>query len=313
MLYSLGLYPLINRPTRITTTPAPLIDNIFTSELENKINSGLLVHAISDHLQVFALRHCTAKHNISECSKKCIRHLSNENISALTYDLMEHSWRTVVGNENANTAYDNFIDDFAKMYNKHCPVSTVQPKVSQTSLHKTWFTKGLKMHLSRKITCIKHFYHPYQLSQKPDINLIKNKLTSILISSKKQYYSGLLAKKKNDMAGTWKVLKTIMGTPRFGRNYPDHFVNNNVTISIKKDIADMFYNYFTNSSPELSKDITVPTNASIYDYLGNRYNQNLFLTPVSEEVIRTGNTWECKTSKDCNNISMFWLKKLLIT
>ena len=134
VFYSLGLYPLINRPTRITTTSATLIDNIFTSELENKIDSGLLVHDISDHLPVFALCHCTAKHNISECSNKCIRHLSNDNISALTHDLMEHSWRTVIGNGNANIA-----------------------KVSLTSLHKPWFPKGQKMHVSRKITCIKHF------------------------------------------------------------------------------------------------------------------------------------------------------------
>ena len=85
-----------------------------------------------------------------------------------------------------------------------------------------------------------------------------------------------------------------MGTPRFGMDYPDHLVNNNVNNnSNKKDIANM------------SKDIKIPTNASIYDYLGNRYNQNLFLTPVSEEeVIRTVNTWECKTSTDCDDINM---------
>ena len=110
----------------------------------------------------------------------------------------------------------------------------------------------------------------------------------------------------------WKVLKTVMGTPRFMRDYPDHFVNNNVTISNKKDIANKFNNYFTNISPELSTDITVPTNASIYDYLRNRNNQNVFLTPVSEEeVIRTVNTWECKTSTDCDDIRMLLVKKVI--
>ena len=67
-MYSLGVYPLINRATTITTTSATSIDNIVTSELENKIDSGLLVHAIRDHLP--ALCHCTATHNISECSNK---------------------------------------------------------------------------------------------------------------------------------------------------------------------------------------------------------------------------------------------------
>ena len=76
----------------------------------------------------------------------------------------------------------------------------------------------------------------------------------------------------------------------------------------------MFNNYFTNTGPELSKDITVPTNASIYDYLGNRINQNLFLTPVSEEeIIPTVNTWECKTSTDSDDISMLLVKKSYLT
>ena len=87
-----------------------------------------------------------------------------------------------------------------------------------------------------------------------------------------------------------------------------------LTISNKKDIVNMFNNYFTNIGPELSKDITVPTNAFIYDYLGNRNNQNLFLTTVSEEeIIRTVNTWECKTSTDSGDISMVLVKKKLLT
>ena len=35
MLYSLGLYPLIDRPSRITSNSATLIDNIFTNELQH--------------------------------------------------------------------------------------------------------------------------------------------------------------------------------------------------------------------------------------------------------------------------------------
>ena len=67
-----------------------------------------------------------------------------------------------------------------------------------------------------------------------------------------------------------------MGNTRFESEHPDHFVNNiNVNTSNKNDIANMFNNYFTNIGLELSKDIMVPKNASIYDYLGNRKNQNL--------------------------------------
>lgn len=40
-MYSLGLIPTILKPSRITTTSATLIDNIFTNIMDSKITSGL--------------------------------------------------------------------------------------------------------------------------------------------------------------------------------------------------------------------------------------------------------------------------------
>ena len=50
-MFSLGLYPHIDKPTRITAYSATLIDNMFTNEVYNTISSGLLLNYISDHLQ----------------------------------------------------------------------------------------------------------------------------------------------------------------------------------------------------------------------------------------------------------------------
>ena len=55
LMYSLGLYPLIDKPTRITDISATLIDNIFTNEMRNNITCGILFNDISDHLPIFAL------------------------------------------------------------------------------------------------------------------------------------------------------------------------------------------------------------------------------------------------------------------
>ena len=54
-MYSIGLYPLIDKLSRITQYSATLIDNIFTNELTNQIISGLLINDISDHLPIFYL------------------------------------------------------------------------------------------------------------------------------------------------------------------------------------------------------------------------------------------------------------------
>ena len=55
-------FPLITRPTRITSNTATLIDNIFTNNIDDQFYSGLLFTHISDHLPIFCVNHdyCSA-------------------------------------------------------------------------------------------------------------------------------------------------------------------------------------------------------------------------------------------------------------
>ena len=50
MMYSNTFFPLITRPTRITSHSATLIDNISQNSLETNLLSSLLFTDISDHL-----------------------------------------------------------------------------------------------------------------------------------------------------------------------------------------------------------------------------------------------------------------------
>ena len=87
-MFSLGLYPLIDKPTRITAYSATLIDNIFTNELGSTISSGLIINDISDHLPIFAI--CKYKDVQRTLSPKfrLIRKTSDSCIAALKDDLL---------------------------------------------------------------------------------------------------------------------------------------------------------------------------------------------------------------------------------
>ena len=54
-MFSSSFYPLISRPTRITSTSATLIDNIFVNSFEDNFTTGLLLTDISDHLPIFQI------------------------------------------------------------------------------------------------------------------------------------------------------------------------------------------------------------------------------------------------------------------
>ena len=70
-MYSLGLYPLIDKPIRITDISATLIDNIFTNELRHHLTSGILINDISDHLPIFAI----CEYKINRNVKKEVNHV----------------------------------------------------------------------------------------------------------------------------------------------------------------------------------------------------------------------------------------------
>ena len=57
MLSSNHLYPLINRPTRITKSSETLIDNIYCNmpNISNTMEAGLLHAIISDHNGMFCI------------------------------------------------------------------------------------------------------------------------------------------------------------------------------------------------------------------------------------------------------------------
>ena len=54
-LFSCGLYPVINKPSRITEDSATLIDNFFINTVNCNVKSGLLINDISDHLPIFVI------------------------------------------------------------------------------------------------------------------------------------------------------------------------------------------------------------------------------------------------------------------
>ena len=57
IMYSLGLFPLIDKPTRITDSSTTLIDNIFTHELRFNLICGIMFKDIILHIIVIYYSH----------------------------------------------------------------------------------------------------------------------------------------------------------------------------------------------------------------------------------------------------------------
>ena len=64
-MYSIGLFPRITKPSRITRTSATLIDNIYSNIMDATVG-GLFIQDISDHLPIFTTFHHYPKGNLEK-------------------------------------------------------------------------------------------------------------------------------------------------------------------------------------------------------------------------------------------------------
>ena len=299
-MYGLGLYPLIDRPSRIPTHSCTLIDNIFTNQMNYSIRSGLLMNDITDHLPIFALCNYEIENKKSD-PVKYVRNLKNENVSLLIESLSQEMWNNVLQSDDVNVAYINFIETFSKLYNLHCPVKKAHAK---GIYKKPWITNGLKNACRKKNGLYRSFLRERTHTSEYRYKTYKNKLTSVLRLAEKAYYSKMLLEKRGNIKETWAILNTVLGKQRKSVNYPTHLMQRDIHITSKENMANEFNTFCTNVGPNLANDITEPDeNISIYDYLGESIEQSLFMRPVDEEeVITTVTGCTKKRSSDFEDI-----------
>ena len=107
-LYSLGLHPLIARPTKVTSHSTNLIDNIFTTDVVHEIQSGLLINDMSDHLPIFQITEYAEK-NKNELFYSKKRVVNEKAIDAIRHDLLNTDWNLIEDSEDVNLMYNTFM------------------------------------------------------------------------------------------------------------------------------------------------------------------------------------------------------------
>ena len=124
-MFSYGFLPMINRPTRITTTSATIIDNIFCRFDSEERISGILVSDISDYYPVFAI--CTSKKVQMQDSEYIYKRVYNPvNYQHFFSCLQNVEWSTVIASNECQCAYTKFHDLFQSCFEKSFPTKKIK-------------------------------------------------------------------------------------------------------------------------------------------------------------------------------------------
>ena len=318
LMYSLGLTPVVNKPTRITEHSSTLIDNIFLNEVVNSNTSGVLIADVSDHLPIFTIINGEnvqrkVDHNVKS---KHIRVINENTITSLKADLCKENWKNVYEAGDVNQAYEYFLYTFNSLFDKHCTATKTEDKCysENNDGEKMWITKGVKNACLKKNKLYKEFLKSRTPESHQRYKRYRNKLNDVIRQCKREYYESLLSRQQNNVKGTWKILNEIIRKKGNVSNIPESFVDSKDghVINDKKEICDTFNKFFTNIGPDLASKIPVHKNMSVYQYMDKPNDNAMFLEPVTEqEILKIVCNLKSKMSTDFNGISMLLIKNVV--
>jgi len=188
--------------TRVYSSTATLIDNIFANKYCGKITSGNIISDISDHYSQFCLTEFSCETDFPKMTM--IRDFSRFSEEDFYLELVQVDWESIFerAQGNIDIASSKIYNKLNKLVNKHAPLKPLSKRKLKQSL-KPWITKGLLKSIKIKNA----------LFVKGNIDKCKsyrNKITTLIRQSKKFYYHTYFTQHMNDMKKTWTGISEIM-------------------------------------------------------------------------------------------------------
>ena len=251
LMYSHSLFPVITKPTRVTSKSATLIDNIFTNNIfhADKVLTGILHSDITDHYPIFHISHDHLSYSENHYIKRRIS--SPDNIMKFSNTLNEHNWDHVLSNEDPQSAYSAFMKDYVDIYNSCFPIKNI--KIGYKT-RKPWLSEGLKKSIKTK----NKMYHKHRKSGNKKHECLykqyRNRLNGLLFIAEKEHYEKLLNDYKNNLKKSWNVLKEVINKKKTKHSCSRFLINDAVNTN-KTDISNAFNSFFINVGPSLASKI----------------------------------------------------------
>ena len=150
-MFQHSFIPLINKPTRITTTTATVIDNIYSNDIlgTNYQTHGIIYTDISDHLPIFLL---TKQINDTKVDTVIETRIYNEQATTTFKESIDQiTWDEIYASKNPQESYSKFLNEILFVYNKSFPLikKTIRAKNISHGL-----LRDLDIPLEPKTNCI---------------------------------------------------------------------------------------------------------------------------------------------------------------
>ena len=197
------------------------------------------------------------------------RTINNVNLTKFNECLLNVDWNDVLRSTDADTAYNVFLKTFLSHYEIFFPKKKIQ--IKSKNLASPWITKGIVKSSKKKQKLYEKFLKRKTPRNEDNYKNYKRLFESVKLKSKANYYKESLDKYQHNIKKTWDVIKEVIGnTKSKSHTLPKRIVVNNIEITEKKAIAELFNKYFVNVGPNLA-NLIPRSNKKCESFLSGNY------------------------------------------
>jgi hypothetical protein len=302
-----GFNNLINIPTRVTPLTSTCIDHAFTNLESHFVRCGTIHSDVTDHYPIF-----TEIINLRLLYKPAqtirIRNFKKLNEENFLHEIHNFDWTNSVTHPSipCETAFEKFIEEFNNICDKHAPVKIIKLDPSNRKVcKKPWITPGLLRCINKKRRLFRKCQRcPFSSSIKNDYTKYRNKLTTILRETKRDYFSkkAMFASNNNK----WHTINTLMCNNSGKKSIPTEVEQDGQIISGDVQIANAFNKFFTSIGPKLNSNFQ---NQAQSEAIGSYTETHFNLEAVSEAtVLEFLNMLDANKAAGIDNVSPKLLK-----
>ena len=308
-LYELfSLKQLIKEPTRVTLNTSTIIDHIATTCVRNIVDSGVLEVSLSDHYLVYCIR----KFNGAvEKGHKMIktRKMKNFNEDAFLADVSGICWEHMLTEtDDINILVNHWSTLFSLIIEKHAPMTEM--RVSEK--YCPWIDRNLKDLIRTRDKLKKAAVSSKSPLLLDSYRQVRNKVNSLNIQLKKEYYTNRISACEGNMKETWKTVNELRNKRSKSSNI-DCLKDSGREIVHKNGISNAMNSFFCSIGQDLADKIDpVPNPLLSGDFEVNKNQAKFSFKTIGVQKIRAAFA-KVKTAKSfgTDNISSYFLKLAL--
>ena len=282
LLNAHGLLPFIIQPTRVVSNQIPsLIDNIFSNNISDAVQSGNIFLTLSEHFSQFA----SVNRGQIDVKKIVMYGRNLKNFSEIDFrdDVSIQQWSQDTDDPSLLT--NDLIWKLNGCAERHGPTEKLSPKEVKLKL-KPWITIEIqKLIKIRDRLFARKKRQPENEHVQEIHSLARNRVSRLLEKSKKEHYDSYFEEHNTNIKKTWEGIRKIVNVKKSTKFSISHLSIKGKIVDDPKDIANAFNNFFVNVGPETEKTVPKAPHATPEQFLKNRNQFQFIIAHITEEEI----------------------------